>query len=134
MAQFYNSPPGVLLSRARTTQLREQLLAAFGDPKRRHLPLWFAFPFNPMPRELLWSNAITRQPKLYLSVGKGSAAYEASGEAIANFFRHQLPVEDFDLYVFDDTLEWCIASTHELTKNPAHDADFLILGVGNIPR
>ena len=71
---------------------------------------------------------------VFLLVGRGSEIYRAQGNVVADFFRRQQAMEEFDLYAFDESFSWCLVSTHELVPDPKDDADFLVIANGCMPR
>lgn len=132
MAFFVNHLPGVEVPTTEKKIIRENFIKTFLPNGARHLPYWFSFPLQQIERDIFFSSAFQSMPDLYFMVSRGASIHKASGAQISLFFRNQMAQEDFDLYIFDDSYEWCIASTDELVKEPKTDSDFLVIGIGKV--
>jgi hypothetical protein len=125
--------PGLALDEVERKRVREQFIAKFVRSNERHLPFWFSLPYWPIARDVFQSYEFCQLPDLYFMIGNGTRIHRASGRAIAAFFASQKPWEGFMYYVFDDSLDWCLASTDELIWDYGHDADFLVVKGGKLP-
>src|SRR5690606_12247491 len=111
---------------------RERFIQRFMKPNQRHLPFWFSFPsLQPVPHQVLFSEQRQNRETVFFMIGKGDEIRRCSGTAVAQFFANEQPCEDFDLYVFDESFTWCLASTHEMADGYTSDSDFLTLQVGD---
>ncbi|WP_156919344.1 hypothetical protein [Azovibrio restrictus] len=67
--------------------------------------------------DVLLDPFVDEQPCLYISSDirdSGICIHKARASEIRDYFKNLPPWEDQDWYIFDSSLEWCIAVTHEL--------------------
>ena len=125
--------PGAALEEPSRRKIRERFITRFVRPNERHVPFWFSLPYWPVARDVFQSPAFRQLRNLYFMIGNGVRIHQASGEEISVFFADQKPWEGNPIYVFDGTLDWCLASTDEMIWDYQHDADSLVVKAGVPP-
>jgi hypothetical protein len=112
------------------------ILAQFHQRYRIHtagrssnVPTWCTFPQSSRIDEHIFDSRFFHTfSDLYLYVENGRHLFRAAPQEIQAYFTQRQPWEtDWDYYIFDPNLHWCISVTHELTDGCA------ILVTGDYP-
>jgi len=79
------------------------------------LPAWCTFDKGiKIDEGILFHPALMGQQPLYIFFENGKKLYRANIEQIRVYFKEKEPWEDYDIYIFNDTMNWCIVFTHKL--------------------
>jgi|SRR5215211_75245 len=109
--------PGVRLPE----EIEQSVLSQFYTTFRRdisdqapNVPTWSTFASPMRVEEDILSHAeLTKHETLNVLFENQSAVYSANAQEIKNFFSHREPWEDYDIYIFPKSMDWCIAFTHQ---------------------
>jgi hypothetical protein len=73
-------------------------------------------------------SAFGAKAPVFLHFG-GDKLRRTTAEEVCRYLEAQQPWEDWDLYVFDDSMNWCVALTH-----PQMDNQRLVIVAGTVPQ
>jgi hypothetical protein len=94
----------------------------------RDLPTWCTFDdARRVSPDILAAPALERIRALLVLFENSREVYRASIGEIRDYFAAREPWEDYDIYLFDEELRFCIAFTHELIDGVN------VLVVGELP-
>ena len=81
-----------------------------------HIPTWCVFPEGKSVEfSILETPIFLSKMAVYLYNENSNKLYLSTPQAVKNYFQQRNPWEtDWDLYIFEQNLKWCIAITHEL--------------------
>jgi len=95
-----------------------------------NIPTWCTFPTSHQVDENIFNHSqLQKQGNLYFYHERGNELYITTLKEIQSYFSQRNPWEtNWDLYVFNASLAWCVAVTHELADGPA------VIVVGDFPQ
>ncbi len=110
------SKPGVRVSHC----VEEKLISKFRGRYRNqredlssNVPTWATFKRAiKVGEDILLNKLESQDTQLFVYFEYLDEVYIASIDEIRRFIRCRAPWEDYDLYIFPESLEWCIAFTH----------------------
>ena len=125
--------PGIQLPETTADNVIRQFKEKFYRPssnKPQPGRIWLAFPEN-MPSQrsddsILSSPAFLGYRTVLFWIEGTNEVYQATPRQVAEHFAARNPWEDFDTYIFNESMEWCIVFTHNLMHGVA------VIQVGNM--
>jgi hypothetical protein len=121
--------PGTALKNDESIEIIKEFRAKYrihvnGQPD--NIPTWCTFPAGVQVDESILDHPqIETERSLYFYVENRNEIYKTKPEQIQDYFSHRNPWEDnWDFYVFNANLAWCIAITHGLADGSA----FILVG------
>lgn len=122
----YIPMPGVLIAPTDASEIIAKFHNKYRintEGKISNIPTWVTFPDEIPGRDV--DQSILNHPMLlarenvYLYWEHAGELYRTTSNEVSDYFSLRPPWDDPDLYLFDDSLEWCIAFTHELMYGQA---------------
>ena len=115
--------PGVRLPKNEEKQISGSFFRRFRNPAKgrpRDLPTWCTFGEDAqrVTPDIVNDPALDRLGRIHVFFEGGREVYEADIADVRTYFAKKQPWEDYDIYLFDDEMSWCITITHELMHGP----------------
>lgn len=79
-----------------------------------NIPTWCTFISSiQIDEDILSHEKLSKYNNLFVFFEYQDEVYSANIQEIRRFFTNRKPWEDYDIYVFPESIDWCIAFTHE---------------------